>query len=369
MGSGEAVQAHAGCEATQPSSPPMCDLVLLSWNRPNLLVPCVERLLAFTDVPSRLFILDNASTDRETLAYLDQLHHRRGTGTVELVVVRRPRNDGFAIGMNDGLSRTSAPWICLLNNDILVTDGWLSEMIRVAAANPQIGLVNPLSNEFNVGPSMPGPEVDAVATQRRADRGRWLENWMGVGFCLLFSRQVFERVGYFDDQFRFLYGEDADYSLRVQASGLICAIAEGAYVFHHKRSTPKENPALAKLLQENEARFFRKWQKTPPQRIAYVLGDHRGTTTSRVAERLRALANEGHSLWVFHTRRNQPCVPRHFKIRSERVVPVIRAVQVVARVLTKKKRFQRLIVSERWLGRLLQLLALIHRAAVAVEGP
>jgi len=42
---------------------------------------------------------------------------------------------------------------------------------------------------------------------------------------------------------------------------------------------------------------------------------------------------------------------------------------VLWKILTKKKRFHRLIVSDRWLGRLLRILTPLHRAEVIVQAP
>lgn len=350
--------------APQQAATRVCDLLVLSWNRGDLLVPCVERILRHTDVPSRLWVVDNASDDPETAVYLDRLSRQNTDGPVEVAVVRRARNEGFAIGMNDGLSRTQAPWICLLNHDVLVTEGWLSEMIRVAEANPQIGLLNPMSNEFNAGPMEPGPAIDEVARRLKARRGRWLENWLGVGFCVLLSRRVFERVGTLDEQFQPMYAEDADYSLRVRQAGWICAIAEGAYVFHHQRSAIKRDPSLLKRMEDNQQRFYRKWQREPHRRIACVLTGRREEPPAVVAERIRRLANQGHRVWVFHVRADDACVPRHFQVTPQRLSGLAPSAQAVGRLLAKKKGFHRLLVStgrmERWLRRL----GRFHRAEV-----
>jgi GT2 family glycosyltransferase len=345
---------------------PVCDLVLLSWNRADVLVPCVERLLRHTALPSRLLIVDNASTDRETLAYLERV---QGTAWMEVAVLRRSKNEGYAVGMNDGLRHTSSPWICLLNNDILVTDGWLAEMLRVAEANPQIGLLNPMSNEFSVGPTQPGPAIDAAARARRGGAGRWLETCVGVGFCVLLPRDVFEQIGYFDERFRFMYFEDRDYSWRVRQAGFICAIAEGAYVYHHRRSGIKQNPALEAWMWENEERFYQKWPVERPRRIAGVLSDRCLQAPETTRARFRALANAGHGVWVYTTPRNQVCVPRHFEVRSRQLTGGAWRLQTLIRVLTKKKGFHRMVVYDRGVGRLLQALRPLHRAEVIVQDP
>ncbi len=316
----------------------ICDLVLLTWNRPDLLIPCVERLLKYTAVPSRLLIVDNASTDPQAIEFLEQV---RGTDRVEVIVIRRTANDGFAKGMNDGLARTTAPWICLLNNDIVVTDGWLEEMLAVAQANPTIGVLNPMSNEFNVGPTRRGETIEGFANTLQLRRGRWIENWACVGFCFLFSREVFQQVGYFDEMFEFMYAEDKDYSLRIRQLGRRCAIAEGAYVYHYVGSTAKDHPERWNLFHRNEERLRRKWNLTPPQRIAYLL-NHRAAHES-ARERIRQLANQGHRVWVFHAPDGRDAVPRHFQVVPQRLGRFGFWPRAMGRILFKKKKFHRVI--------------------------
>lgn len=342
------------------SADPLCDLVLLTWNRRDLLEPCVERILAHTKIPSRLLIIDNASTDADARAYLDQV---KSTAQVEVVVVRRPRNEGYAAGMNAGMALATAPWICLLNNDILVTEGWLSEMLDVAGSNPTIGLLNPMSNEFRTWPHQ-GETVDAVARRLQAVRGRWIETSSCVGFCVLLSRQLVERIGRLDEAFQFMYFEDADYSQRVRQAGLVCAIAEGAYVYHHGSATMKHDPARDHRFLDNGDRFYRKWKVPRPQRVACVLTTHQPHQASATTAWLRDFANEGHEMWVFASHASSRAVPRHLQIRCERVGRWWLMLYALLRVATKKKPFHRVVLlGGRW-ERLMRWLSPLHRARV-----
>lgn len=337
-----------------------CDLVLLTWNRKDLLEPCVERMLAYTKLPSRLLIVDNGSTDLDALAFLDQI---TGTEWVTVEVIKRQHNDGFAKGMNAGLRLASAPWICVLNNDILVTDQWLEEMIRVAEASPAIGLVNPMSNEFDLSPA-PGESLDHVAQRCQRLRGRWIESWGCVAFCMLLSRRVLQQVGDLDETFEFIYYEDADYSLRVRQAGFITAIAEGAYVYHHGSATMKRDPLHAQRFHQNAERFYRKWKKSQPLRIACVVTDHQRLSVQTTASWIRHLANEGHKIWVFSVSAERAAVPRHLQVVPIVLRPPFAFPQLLWRVLTKKKRFDRIVVSGGRAQRLLEWLRPLHRAVV-----
>ena len=348
-------------------SQPICDLVLLTWNRRDLLEPCVKRLLAHTRLPSRLLIVDNGSTDPETLAYLNTV---KGTSWIETAVVRLPRNVGIAAALNAGLANVNAPWICLLNNDILVTAGWLEELIEVAEAHPTLGLLNPMSNEFGRCPSA-GQTVDDVAQHCQKDRGRWIEAKGAGGFCVLLPGRIFRQVGYWDEAFQFMYFEDADYACRVRAAGFDCAIAEGAYVYHHGGATIKSDPTRALRFRENEERFYHKWQLPRPQRIACILSGRGTETAGPSVAWFRHLANTGHEIWVFTSARSRHTLPRHVQllVKTAGGGPLGVWGQALWHLLMKKKRFHRIVCWDpRWRS-LLEWLRTFHRAQLETPSP
>ncbi|MBI3312375.1 MAG: glycosyltransferase family 2 protein [Candidatus Omnitrophica bacterium] len=345
-----------------PVTPPRCDLVLLTWNRRDLLEPCVDRILRHTTLPSRLLIVDNGSTDPETLTYLSGI---QGTALVEIEVVRRPSNEGIATAVNAGLARTRAPWVCILNNDIVVTENWLTEMMYVAESSPRIGLVNPFSNECGLAPDQ-DETTDDVARRCRVNRGRWIETAVCRGFCMLLSRHILQQVGYWDEGFRYMYFEDADYATRVRGAGFDCVVAEGAYVYHYGGATINSDPTRDRWFRENETRFFAKWRQERPQRIACVLTDPQVTSAdlSSISARIRRLANRGHRVWVLSVRETVNALPRHLDVT---VVPMHRplaSVQALWWILAKKKRLHRIMIPDTSLAHVLQRLEAFHHAFV-----
>ncbi len=320
---------------------PLCDIVLLTWNRADLLKPCVESITRHTKKPCRLILVDNASTEPEAVGYLNSL---KGTDHVRLEIVRRTRNDGFSKGINDGLSRTTAPWVCVMNNDVIVTESWLDELLRVAEANPQIGLLNPMSNEFGTLPRRnEGP--DETAGRLKDQQGRWMEYWNCVAFCMLLPRAVIEQVGLLDEKFQFMYYEDADYSMRVRQAGFICAIAKGCYVYHLGSATMNKNPEKEKLFEQNKKRFLERWAMPSQERIAWIAGANGSLKDAgRLSRQIRFLANQDHLVWVFCTKESAPAVPEHLNVFRS-VLPKQAFYPIASlKILAKKKGFQKIVL-------------------------
>src|SRR5437870_378859 len=64
-----------------------------------------------------------------------------------VVVIRNDTNRGFAVGCNQGLERARGEYLVLLNNDTIVTPGWLEGLIALSLADwPRIGMTGPVTS-------------------------------------------------------------------------------------------------------------------------------------------------------------------------------------------------------------------------------
>ena len=69
----------------------------------------------------------------------------------EVSLLQNEANEGFPKGMNRGIRASSAPYVCLLNNDLVVGPGWLTRMLAVAEAHPEVGVLNPANQARDRG--------------------------------------------------------------------------------------------------------------------------------------------------------------------------------------------------------------------------
>ncbi|GEM_PF-984592 len=268
---------------------PSCDIILLSWNNPHLLKNCVESVLKNTDSPARLIIVDNGS-DAQTVRYLQSL---KGTASLPVEILYNPTNEGFAKGNNRGIRHSTAPYVCLLNNDTVVAPGWLGILIEAAQTNPIIGIVNPTSNSFGGGPSESNlASVEAYA-RSRMEPARLIEMGSAIGFCFLIKRAVIDSVGLLDEQYEKAYYEDIDYCLQAKKAGFICVMATGAYVYHVEKASSGGKTKNADFIQKNRRRFLKKWGQ-PQRALSPLYLEKSWVESSRLRETLLA--------WVQWTR-------------------------------------------------------------------
>src|SRR3984957_2958162 len=182
---------------------------MLEYTR--LCVPGVRRL---SREPFELIFLDVGSLDG-TAEYLAGL--RDGLASRLRVEVCRAATDlDISTACKEALAKARGEFVCLLNNDTVVTAKWLDALTALAKMSDALGLVGPMSNyaappqlvetvPYRLGPKKGARagaallDVDAVQGFARdfagTHRGKWVESERLGGFCLLIRRAVLERVG------------------------------------------------------------------------------------------------------------------------------------------------------------------------------
>src|SRR5262249_54545474 len=122
-----------------PASGELASLVILCCNEGEYTRLCLESVLRHTRWPYELVLVDNGSTDA-TPALLDQV--RSQPGPERVVVLRNEKNLGFPAGCNQGLAEARGRYLVFLNNDTIVSAGWLDGLIACAQrGGSQVGLV------------------------------------------------------------------------------------------------------------------------------------------------------------------------------------------------------------------------------------
>jgi GT2 family glycosyltransferase/cytochrome c-type biogenesis protein CcmH/NrfG len=237
----------------------LTSIVILTYNQLAFTRMCVDSILQYTDEPYELIFVDNASSDG-TLDYLRSVPHAH--------VIANATNRGFPAGANQGMRVARGRQVLLLNNDTVVTTGWLRRLLRALHADPAIGLAGPCSNCVSGEQQIPVPYDDVPGIDGFAwDWGlahdsKVQETDRLVGFCLLIRKEVIDRVGFLDEQFGIGCFEDDDYCLRVLRAGFRAVIAQDSFVHHFGGRTFVGSAVdYAGLMERNQAMFLNKWSK------------------------------------------------------------------------------------------------------------
>ena len=245
----------------------LVSIVILCCNEVETTRLCLESLRTHTEVPYELILVDNGSTDG-TIEYL-QAFAQQGQGPTQLVLIRNEANKGFAAGVNQALPHARGEYVLLLNNDTVLTPGWLDGLlVQAARAEVQpLGMVGPVSNEVPAPQRVEsgyGRELarlpEFANARRESHRGQALEVERLSGFCVLIPRAVLERVGLLDERFGLGFFEDDDLGVRIRRAGYRLWVALDTYMHHWGSVTVKGLGLDAeRMLHENLERFRAKW--------------------------------------------------------------------------------------------------------------
>ena len=243
----------------------MTSIIIPTYNGRHLLEPCVEAIRQYTDQPYEIIVVDNGSTDgTEVYCRLNQL-----------TFISLPENRGFPVACNLGLQLASGDDLLLLNNDVIVSHNWLSNLKASLYSAADIGIVGPVTNYASgrqkvrtAYTDMPGFHSEAQ-TANIPDPKKWMETIRIVGLCFLFRRTVLDAVGFLDERYSPGHYEDDDYCYRARLKGFKLLIAGDCLVHHEGSASFKEvySTELQELVERNRKLFINKWHLDPAQFI------------------------------------------------------------------------------------------------------
>ena len=240
---------------------------------------CFDGLSAERSAGARLIVVDNGSTDG-TAEFL--------AGQSDVLTIQNAENTGCARAWNQGVSKAKGDWLVVLNNDVVLTDGWLEGLLEFAREK-SVDIVCPALREGELNYDLPAHARGFVSRMRDVARPG-----AAHGVCFLVRRSVFETIGLFDENFKFGVFEDTDFFLRAKQASFSTAITGAAFIHHFKSVTQS---AMIKdgvpPYEEGNRVYFRKkwglnWWRRKPRQVASLIRSSRW--------RQRELRH-GHVLW------------------------------------------------------------------------
>jgi GT2 family glycosyltransferase len=244
-----------------PAEVPLVSVIILTRDRAALLEQCVQSLRAPTAYENlEIVIVDNGSSEAETFALFDRL-----TSTGAVRVIEDAGEFNFSRLNNAAARAARGEVLAFLNNDIQAEDsGWLAEMVS-HAVRPEVGAVgarlwfpNDTLQHAGVVLGLGGVAGHVHARNPRGHPGYYNRtllqgNYSAVtGACMVVRREVFERLGGFNERELAVNFNDIDFCLRLQRRGLQIVWTPYANLLHHESAsrghhrTPEEQARFAR---------------------------------------------------------------------------------------------------------------------------
>lgn len=215
----------------------MISIVVLNHNGIRYLKPCLDSITQQTCSNFETILVDNGSTDG-SLDYIKEKYPW-------VDILSLPKNQGFSKGMNAGIKKAAGEALFLLNNDTVLENDCLRFIEQALKEYPQY-----LSFAIKMLNIKEKSIIDSggiiFKDYKSFDRGQGQKDdiffsheeevFAGCGGAVVFRKEFFKKVGYFDDSF-FAYYEDVDLGFQAQLKGEKCLFIPHAKVYHFRGAT------------------------------------------------------------------------------------------------------------------------------------
>lgn len=182
-------------------------------------------LCLYTDSPFELVIIDNESTEN-SFNFIKEvfIQFEKNEFCQEVRIFQSEKNIGFAGAWDMGIKNSNGEYCCIINDDLVFSDGWLSKMI--AHLDDKKVAVGPTSNF-----------VSGLQDIRNTKKDDYEErvNFL-IGLCLLIKKSALDKIYdnncYIDSIFFPGGSEEIDVCIRLKKVGYDLVIAKDVFIHH-----------------------------------------------------------------------------------------------------------------------------------------
>jgi len=208
----------------------------------------MESLHATLPGDCEIIVIDNGSSDG-TAEYLSECSSIR--------VIANRENLGCAVAWNQGVKASGARWVVILNNDTILSPNWLDGLLDFAREKG-VDIASPAFREGEYNYDITEHSREFVCRMRSVARMS-----IAQGICFMVKREVFDRIGLFDEHFRIGQFEDRDFFRRALLAGFVLGTTGRSFIHHFGSVTQnmiRKNMDKNPYETENRAYFHKKWR-------------------------------------------------------------------------------------------------------------
>ena len=294
-----------------PAKLPRVSIIVPTRDQYKLLHACIEGLLKDTDYPDlEIIVVDNQSTDPQTLEYLATLVKRGVT------VLSHPFPFNYSTINNRAVSIATGELIGLINNDIEVIDSnWLKELVGqlmrpgVGAVGAKLLWPNHVVQHGGVVIGINKLAAHAGNNLDENDAGYLSRNQLVcrqsavTAACLLMRKSLFQELHGLDEIAHPVAFNDVDLCLKIIKSGLHIIWTPFAKLIHAESASRGKDSSKEKQSRayREQMRFIQKWTQSahtdpfyhPALSHDYLSGPYGGLATPPHSLKARTWAPAG----------------------------------------------------------------------------
>ncbi|MFX0009587.1 MAG: glycosyltransferase [Candidatus Hermodarchaeota archaeon] len=241
---------------------PLVSIIIPIHNKWVYTYNCLNKLSQNTkNVSYEIIVINDASTDQTSQML---------TKSENIRLITNDKNEGFIKNCNKGAAIADGKYLLFLNNDTLVTLGWLSSMVSLFKKHEKVGVVGSKllfpDGHLQESGGVIWQDASGWNYGRGDDPDKWEYNYVKdvdycSGCCLLIKKNVFQELGGFDEYYAPAYGEDSDLCFRIRQHGYRVLYQPQAEIVHFEGITAGTDvtSGIKKYQAINRLKFRKKW--------------------------------------------------------------------------------------------------------------
>ncbi|MBN2056748.1 glycosyltransferase family 2 protein [bacterium] len=263
-------------------------ICIVNWNTRELLRECLRSIKdTLGELKAEVFVVDNCSRDGSADMVADEFSR--------VCLIRNEQNRGFGMANNQAISLARAPFILILNPDIVALPGAIENMVKFLVQHPEAGAIGgkmlnadrTLQYSLRTFPSALTaftenhdlnwlPCMSALYNRYRMftwhhESLREVDQPMGA--AMMVRRSVIETLGGFDENFHMFF-EDVDLCYRIKRNGWKIYYVPAARIVHYGGCSVRQRDKIGEEFYASLMKFYLKnhgWRYTMFIRVCMVV--------------------------------------------------------------------------------------------------
>ncbi|MDT0555111.1 glycosyltransferase family 2 protein [Patiriisocius hiemis] len=228
-------------------------VVILNYNVQYFLEQCIKSVQRATkNIDAEIIVIDNNSSDKSCELVKKNFP--------EVVLIENKKNLGFSKANNQAVAIAKGEYVCILNPDTAVTENTFLECLNFIVDKENIGALGTflLDGTGNFLPeskrNLPTPSISLLKllgfgkkyyATRVPKKSKGSQIPVLVGAFMFLKKSIYNEVGGFDEDY-FMYGEDIDFSYKIEKAGYKNYYLGTTSVLHYKGESTSRDAAYLK---------------------------------------------------------------------------------------------------------------------------
>jgi GT2 family glycosyltransferase len=239
----------------------LSSIIILCHENAKMLDVCIKSInseTSATKTPFEVIVVSNGLSGSNKGIVEEHLKNK----TIQKAVFLE-KNVGFPAGNNKGAEVAEGEYIVLLNDDTIVTDGWLEKMKKAMDGDANLAAVGPYTNNCAHRQRVQCPdfkdENDMLYFAEQFRGAESFEDDFIVFFCVMIRRTVWDKIGGLEEKFGMGNFEDNYFCFKARELGYRLKIVSH-FIYHLGGQTNKksaeERMAYSSLIARNQKLYY-----------------------------------------------------------------------------------------------------------------